>query len=42
MRRGVIQIEVVFLAILAMIALGIRQPKQAFLQDRVSAIPERQ
>src|SRR5262249_1154516 len=39
--RGV-QVEVVFLHILAVIAFVAAKPKQTFLQNRIAAIPERQ
>ena len=42
MRRNVIDVEVVFLDILAVIALGIGQAEQPLLQDRVPFIPQRE
>src|SRR5437667_7184001 len=40
MRRRVIKVEVVLLDVLAMVAFMRRQPEEAFLEDRVFAIPE--
>ena len=39
--RRVIQIEVIFLDVFAVIALGSGQTEQPFLQERISAVPER-
>ena len=41
-RRQVVNVEVVLLDVLTMIALGIGQAEQAFLQDRVPLVPQRQ
>jgi hypothetical protein len=40
-RRRAVQVEVIFLHVLAMIALAVCQTKQPFLQDRVFPIPKR-
>ena len=40
--REVVEVEVIFLDILAVISLGIRQPEQALFQDRVPLVPQRQ
>ena len=40
MRRRGVEIEVILFDIFAMIALVAGQPKQAFLEDRIPAIPE--
>ena len=42
MGRGVIQIKVVLLDILAMIAFAVGETEEALLQDRVVAVPQRQ
>ena len=42
MGRSVVEIEVVLLHILAMIAFAVGKAEEAFLQDRVAPIPERQ
>ena len=39
-RRGV-EVEVVLLHVLAVIALGVRQPEHPLLQDRIDPVPER-
>src|SRR5512137_197174 len=36
-----VEVEVVFLDILPMIALAVGQPEQAFLEDRIPAVPQR-
>ena len=41
-RRRAVEVEVVLLHILAMIALVVREPEQALLQDRVALVPQRQ
>ena len=41
-RRRAIQVEVVFLDVLAVIALAVGEPEQALLEDRVRAVPQRQ
>ena len=40
MRRSAVEIEVVLLDILAVIALAVGQSEQAFLEDRVLAVPQ--
>ena len=40
--RSAIDVEVVLLQVFAMVALGRDQPERAFLQDRVSTVPQRQ
>src|SRR6478736_2848990 len=40
MRRRAIEVKIIFLHVLAMIALAVRQPEQAFLQDGIFAVPE--
>jgi len=40
MRWGQVEVEVVLLDILAMVPLTIGEPKKAFLDDRISSIPE--
>ena len=42
MRRQVVDVEVVLLDVLAVVALGIGQAEQAFLQDRVPLVPQRE
>src|SRR5262249_21629440 len=39
-RRRAVEVEVVFLDILAVVGLAVSQPKQALLQDRVLAVPQ--
>ena len=41
-RRRAVEIKVVFLDVLAVVAFAVGQAEQAFLQDRVAAIPQRQ
>ena len=41
-RRRRVEVEVVLLDVLAVVALAVRQPEQALLEDRVAAVPERQ
>ena len=41
-RRQVIDVEVVLLDVLTMVALGVGQAEQAFLQDRVPLVPQRE
>src|SRR5262245_27519335 len=40
MRGGTVEVEVVFLYILAVVAFAVRQAEQAFFQDRVSTVPQ--
>ena len=40
--RRAVEVEVVLLDVLAVIALAVGQPEQAFLEDRVLAVPQRQ
>src|ERR1700760_4325857 len=40
MRWGVVQIEVIFLYILAVVALAVREPEQTLFKNRVLAIPQ--
>ena len=40
-RGGAVEVEIVFLNVLAMIAFAICQAKQTFFQDGIPAIPER-
>ena len=40
--RGVVDVEVILLHVLAVIALRIGEAKEPLLQDRVSAVPQRQ
>ena len=42
MRRRAVEVEVVFLDVLAVIALAVGQAEQALLEDRVLAVPEGQ
>ena len=42
MRRRAVEVEVVFLDVLAVIALAVGQAEQAFLEDRVLSIPQGQ
>src|SRR5262249_10192137 len=42
MRRRAVEVEVVFLHVLAVVALAIGQPEEPFLQDRITAVPERE
>src|SRR6185437_2317430 len=42
MRRRRIEIEIVFLHVLAVVPLAVGQPEQPFLEDRVFAVPERE
>ena len=42
MRRGAVQVEVVFLDVFAVVTLAVGQPKEPFFQDRVPAVPKRQ
>ena len=42
MGRRTVEVEVILLDILAMIALAVGQPEQAFLEDRILAIPQGQ
>src|SRR4051794_10357302 len=42
MRWGAIEVEVVFLDVLAVVPLRVRQAEQALLDDRVLAIPQRE
>src|SRR5713101_3931968 len=37
-----VEVEVVFLDVLAVVALAVGQPEQALLEDRVGAIPQRE
>src|SRR5262249_52946376 len=37
-----IEVEVVFLDVLAMIPLAVSQPEQSFLEDRITPVPQRQ
>src|SRR4249920_1611928 len=39
MRRRIVQIEVIFLYILTVVALAVREPEQTLLKNRVPAIP---
>src|SRR5262249_11379751 len=41
MRRRAVEVEVVLLHVLAVIAFAVGQAEQAFLQDRIGAVPER-
>src|ERR1700756_1551698 len=41
MRRRAVEIEVVLLHVLAVIAFAVGQAEEAFLQDRIGAVPER-
>ena len=41
-RGRAIQVEVVLLDVLAVIALGVGEPEESLLKDRVRAVPERQ
>jgi len=41
MRGRAIEVEVVFLDVLPVIALAVRQSEQAFLEDRIATVPER-
>src|SRR4029453_1406204 len=40
--RGAVQVEVVFLHVLPVIPLAVREPEQALFQDRVLAVPQRE
>ena len=40
MRRGAVEIEVIFLDVLPVIALAIGQAEQSLLEDRVLAVPQ--
>src|SRR5690348_3740785 len=42
MGRRAIEVEVVFLDVLAVVALAVRQAEQALLEDRVDTIPQRE
>src|SRR5512136_521891 len=42
MGRRRVEIEVIFLDVLAVVPLAVRQPEQALLEDRVPAVPEGQ
>ncbi len=42
MRRRAVKVEVILLDVFAMIALAVGQPVQALLDDRVSAVPQRE
>ena len=42
MRRRAVEVEVVFLHVLAVVALAVGQPEQALLEDRVVAVPQRE
>ena len=42
MGRRAVEVEVVFLDILAVIAFAVGQPEQAFLENRILAVPQRQ
>ena len=35
-----VKVEIVFLDVLAMVAFAVREPEQAFLQDRVAPVPK--
>lgn len=41
-RGRVVEVEVRFLETFAMIALGVAQPEQSFLQELVLLVPERE
>ena len=42
MGRRAVEVEIVFLHVLAVIALAVGQAEQALLEDRVLAVPERE
>ena len=42
MRRGRIEVEVIFLHVLAVVALAAGQAEHAFLEDGVALVPERE
>ena len=42
MGRRAVEVEVVLLDVLAVVALAVGQPEQAFLEDRVLAVPQGQ
>jgi hypothetical protein len=39
MGRRAVQVEVIFLGVLAMVALAVGEPEEPFLEDRVFTIP---
>src|ERR1044071_7047971 len=41
MGRSTVQVEIVFLDVLAVIAFAVGQPEQALLENRILAVPER-
>ena len=41
-RRRAVDVEVVLLDVLAVVALGVRQPEHPLLEDRVGAVPQRE
>src|SRR5207247_1121443 len=41
MRRCGIEIEITFFDILAVVSLGVGEPEEAFLEDRIPSVPER-
>src|SRR5262249_56407916 len=42
MRRRGIQVPPILLRVLAVVALGIAEPEDALLEDRIAAVPERE
>src|SRR5689334_13011227 len=40
MRRGAVKVEVVFLHILAVVALAVGEPEETFLENGILAVPE--
>jgi hypothetical protein len=42
MGRRAVEVEVILLDILAMVAFAVDEPEQAFLEDRILAIPQGQ